>query len=75
MMRVNEQEPREFRIVEGRQVWVSRAVVIAGVRHRVRSGAIVCEPTLNRMAWNVTRETGICLACFPADENGQLELL
>lgn len=68
-------EPCEFRTVEGRQVWESGAVIIAGIRHRVRSGAVVCEPTLNRQAWNVTRETGICRDCYPADENGQLELL
>jgi len=50
---------------EGLQVATSGPVVIDGVLHRVENRFVVCEPTLNRKAWNVTMFEKACPICYP----------
>jgi hypothetical protein len=49
----------------GLQVAVSGPVVIEGVLHRVSACYVVCEPTLNHRAWNVTMFKSACPICYP----------
>lgn len=50
---------------DGLRVATSGPVVINGVLHRVEARYVVCEPTLNRRAWNVTQCVSVCPKCYP----------
>ncbi|MDC7224220.1 MAG: hypothetical protein PQJ60_10800 [Spirochaetales bacterium] len=47
--------------------WESGSVVIDGILHRVKDRFVVCDPMLNRRAWNITEREDVCPKCFPPD--------
>ncbi|MFP4461941.1 MAG: hypothetical protein ACLFQE_07060 [Thermotogota bacterium] len=49
-------------------------VVIESVNHLVKNGFVVCDPSLNHKAWNVTDKQSICPECAKHIEVKQLEL-
>jgi len=63
-----------FKNIDGRQCWVSGAVVIENTLHRVQAEYIYCDPTLNRKAWNTTEQKETCKICFPYKNGEQLKL-
>lgn len=61
---INEGE-NTFKVVEGIKVYVSGSVVIDHVIHKVESGFIKCDSSLNSRAWNTTNEKMKCARCYP----------
>ena len=43
---------------------LSGTISIDGVAHRVAAKYVVCNPSLNARAWNVTEPTALCPLCF-----------
>lgn len=52
-----------YKYDKGRKVCHEGFVIIEGVRHYIKNGCVVCDPTLNERAWNVTEEKGVCEEC------------
>jgi hypothetical protein len=63
-----------FKNIDGRQCWVSGAVIIEQTLHRVQSEYIYCNASLNGKAWNTTEQKHICKVCFPHKVGEQLKL-
>lgn len=57
----------EYESRNGLLVAISGPVVIEGVRHRVASGFVFCNRSINGWAWNVTAEVQICRECYPGE--------
>jgi hypothetical protein len=60
--------------MDSRNCIIEAETTINHIRHKVRNRFIVCDASLNRMAWGVTPTRSKCPICFNKENNNQLTL-
>jgi hypothetical protein len=63
-----------YEIKNGLRVCEEGSVVIDNVKHYIKKGFVICNPSLNGRSWNTTKEKEVCKECHEKTINKQLKI-